>query len=262
MKAGLLITWMLPWIWQQLMRWEVPAVLVRFHPETAYAYVLGPDGYGKVLDPKGQIIAQNQWIWQGVIKDIDMLKGGNVLITFEGYTASIVTGPFLGMLQTIEWAEMTIWDVQSVCASQYGWLWIYDAVDGRLKRLDEHLQVEFESAPLTTYQIDIAPPIFMREHQGRLYTAVPGAGVWVWDIYGNYLYRIAVDVEEEFWVVDSKLYFLQDGRIYEVNLSGGLPQPVELHGLNTTTWPVRSITVHDHHIWTATDREVVVWERK
>ncbi len=262
MKA-VLIGGLMAWAaWQPVARWEVPARLVRWHPETGYTYAVDAADRIRALDPQSGEIAANQWVWQGPVEDVDALKGGYLFISFEGWAASVVAGPFLEPIQRIIWAEETPYDVGAACASQYGWLWIYDHTDGRLKRLDRRLQVEFQSPPLSTLENGVEPPRFMREHDGRLYTAVPGAGIWVWDIYGNFLYRIPLDVPGEFWVAEGALYYAADGRLFKADALGGVPQSVDLTGLDPAVWPIRSCFVHGPHLWTATDRDVTVWEKR
>ncbi len=245
--------------WQPRVVWEHPASLVRFHPETGYTYAADPTGRITVLDEEGDEVTASQWTRKGTLIDIDALKGGECLLTFEGAFSSVVVDPYLGEQRTVEWADLLPWEVRQVCASQYGWVWIYDAASDRLRRLNRRLEVEFESAPLSTYEAGHAPPAFMREWEGRLYTAIPGSGIWVWDIYGNYLYRLPHIIEGEFWVANGRIYYPDNGQVWTVPLDGGGAQPLTLPGLNPATEPVRSITVWHRRLWTATDQRLIIW---
>ncbi len=259
-----MIRWLLAalpllWAWQPQLEWKHPTVLVRFHPETGYTYAADASGQVTALDEAGREVAANQWAWKGRLIDIDALQGGECLLTFEGTFSSVVVDPYLGERLTIDWADYLPWEVQAVCASRYGWLWIYDAASGRLRRLNRRMEVEFESAPLSHYEAGAAAPTFMRERDGRLYTAIPGSGIWVWDIYGNFLYRLPHLLDGEFWIDGATLYYPNNGQVWAAPADGGGAQPLTLPGLNTAVEPVRSITVWNQRLWTATDRRLMIW---
>ena len=91
--------------------------------------------------------------------------------------------------------------------------------------------LSYESIPLYSLTGPDTQPVFMLEKSRKIYLNVPGFGILVFDLFGNYSKTIPLEIPGEFQVTDQNLYYFKAGELYsfdlQTNTSGKLQLPEE-----------------------------------
>jgi hypothetical protein len=207
------------------------------------------DGDSHLSDPLGNvyIIKNNRLIkydqdysraaeyanlFLGNIHSIDVSDPLRILIYYKEYNQVVWVDNFLSEIRSPIWLDnLGVDQAELVCSSNQGGFWIFNGLNKQLQYYDVSLQFVHESIPLNSLTGPDIEPAFMLEKSRKVYLNVPGFGILVFDLFGNYSKTIPVEIPGEFQVTDQNLYYFKTGELYsynlQTNISDQLPLPEE-----------------------------------
>lgn len=97
--------------------------------------------------------------------------------------------------------------------------WLYDPISFKIIRYDERLKKERESLNIAQLLRVEFYPTSMVELNNKVYLSDPNHGIYIFDIFGNYLKRIPIKEISLLQVSAEYLFFQKADRIYAFNLS-------------------------------------------
>ncbi len=109
-------------------------------------------------------------------------------------------------------------EVDAACLSFDNNIWIYDAFNFRIKKLDESLQPLQQSDPLNLLFGKIVHPNFLYEKNNWVYLNDPDNGIYVFDIYGTYYKTIPIKSLQKFQIIQEQIVYFKAGVLNSYHL--------------------------------------------
>ncbi|MEX2596504.1 MAG: hypothetical protein WEC59_06185 [Salibacteraceae bacterium] len=106
--------------------------------------------------------------------------------------------------------------------------WLYDPINFKLIRFDQHFKKERESMNLAQILRLEFYPTDLKELDNRVYLTDPSHGVFVFDIYGNYLKRIPIKGIVQLKLTNDYMFFQKASVLFALNLRDQSENRVQL----------------------------------
>lgn len=124
--------------------------------------------------------------------------------------------------------DLNLTDVRAIGLSNQNTIWLYDAYDYKLKNLDYTGRVLRESSPLLTWTGADFNPTLLRQQDNLVFLNDPEQGIYIFDVFGNYVTHIPVKHLPEFQLLEGQVYYRQDETLLQFNLQTLSTRPVFL----------------------------------
>lgn len=132
-------------------------------------------------------------------------------------------------------------------------LW-YISSEWVLHKYQPILEQTVLSASLQWYVSSQSTVHQLQEYQNRLYIHVDDAMI-VFDLFGNYLYRLPVDVTGTFHFFQDELYYLADGHLIFINLYSKQLRQLPIPPKDR----IRDVLTGDNILYTFTDQYIYLY---
>jgi hypothetical protein len=120
-------------------------------------------------------------------------------------------------------------DIELVALGNDNFIWLYDAVDIQLKKLDPEGNISFRSDRLNQLFQRIPQPDQLLAINTRLFLNDPELGILVFDQYGRYDTTLPVYGAESLQLVNNdQLVYMRAGKLYTYDLRAFQERPLNL----------------------------------
>jgi hypothetical protein len=138
----------------------------------------------------------------------DVTNPFKILLHYPGSGNILFLDNTLSLLGTLDLNSIGYHDVSAACRASDERIWIYDAADHKVKKLESSGELYRDGADLLQHTQNALRINFMREHDQRLYLCDSSFGIIVTDAYGNYERALPIKELAGFqFVKNSLLYF-------------------------------------------------------
>ena len=143
----------------------------------------------------------------------------NIQLFFKEFQQLILLDNTLSELNTYDLIELGYYDASAVTISFDNNLWIFDAISGELRKIDDHGNILFASDNLF-YQLDTDPePLRLVESKKYILLLDKQQGFFLFDIFGKYLRQLDIPPTPRFQLRKDLLLFEENGRLNIYNLT-------------------------------------------
>ena len=168
-------------------------------------------------------------LFLGNIHFIDVSDPLRILIYYKDYNQVVWVDNFLSEIRSPIWLDnLGVDQAQLVCSSNQGGFWIFNGLNNQLQYFNVNLQFIHESITLNSLTGSDIQPVYMLEKSRNVYLNVPGFGILVFDLFGNYAKTIPLEIPGEFQVTDQNLYYFKAGELYSFDLLTNSPGKLQL----------------------------------
>ncbi len=130
----------------------------------------------------------------GPISYIDISNPRKILLFFKDFQKVVFLDNTLSEIGRFEWKVEEALDIKAIGSSRDNYIWLYDGLDYRLKKVDSKGNILLSSNPLQThFEIDISPD-YIIERNNQVYMVEEGKKILVFDNFGNFIKAIAASV--------------------------------------------------------------------
>ncbi len=165
----------------------------------------------------------------GDIFSVDVSDPLRILLYFKDHNQIVWVDNYLREIRSPVFLDaIGIDQAKLVCSSSQGGFWVLNGLNNRIRYYDARLQFVYESISLNALTGPDINPSQMIEKNRQLYLNIPGTGILVFDLFGNYLKTLVVDAPSEFQVTERYLYYFKEGQLYSYHLITAEVIPVEL----------------------------------
>ncbi len=171
-------------------------------------------------DPQGHKLTQfsEKLIGDGIL--VDVTNPLKLLLFSPDQMKIIFLDSRLGELRDpVRLLEKGYEQVTLAATSHSNGFWIYDAINFEMVRYDQNLDMERKSANLAQLLRLEFYPNDMMEVNNRVYLNDPDHGVFVFDIFGNYLKRLPIKGIERLSIANDRLFYNRGNTMYATNLT-------------------------------------------
>lgn len=165
---------------------QYPAGIVDFTTDNlGNIYLLTATNQLKKLNAKGDSMAVYNDIKRfGKIGSVDATNPLKVLVYYKDFSTIVVLDRLLQVRNTIDLKQLNLYQVTALTSSYDNNIWLYDELESKLKKIDDHGKVLLESTDFRQV-FDVVPsPQVMYDRDGQLYLYDTLKGLFVFDYYG------------------------------------------------------------------------------
>lgn len=171
-----------------------------------YAYLLYTNGQVKKLSPQGDSIAVfNDLRRFGSLYSVDVSNPLKVLLFYKDFGTVVVLDRFLNIRNTIDLRKLNIFQAKSVAQAFDNGIWVYDELDGKLKRLDDQGTVVGETVDFRVLFDQAPSPLTIADADRLVYLYDPEMGLYVLDYFGTLRNKVALAGWKDVQVVGNRV---------------------------------------------------------
>lgn len=169
----------------------------------------------------------------GDVRFIDATDPFNILVYYPDFKTLITLDRTLNKTGEFNLFNFDIVDVQIVAMSNNNTIWLYDNATFKLKKINANGELIVESDDLSLLLQQSLAPTFMIERNNLVYINDPVLGVYVFDIFGQYIKRLEIIGLQEFQLLKDQLLYLKGNKLHSFHLTAlldgtiALPQQLE-----------------------------------
>lgn len=166
----------------------------------------------------------------GRLGEIDPGNPFNILLYYPDFQTIILLDRTLNEQTRIVLSELDLIDIELVALGADNLIWLYDAVDIQLKKLDQAGKISFRSDRLNQLLQDIPQPDQLLAFNTRLFLNDPGRGILAFDQFGRYETTLPVIGADNLQLInEDRLLYTREGKVYSYDLRAFRESPVDLN---------------------------------
>ncbi len=168
----------------------------------------------------------------GKLQRVDATNPFHLLLFYPEFQWVITLDRTLNPIQQYNLFDLDLPEVQAIGMANDNFIWVYDKINFRLKKLDRNGQTVAQSENLARVLPPTFDPTFLLARENRLYLNSPDLGIVVFDNFGQFLRILPVRGLDQLQVRADRLYYRQEGSLQVLLLNNlgeeTLPLPASL----------------------------------
>ncbi len=154
----------------------------------------------------------------GMISQIDASNPLHILVFYNDFSTLLILDNQLSVRNTIDLRKQNIFQVQAVCRSHDNNIWLFDAIENKLKKINEAGNLILETADFRQLFGNDFNFISITEENELVYLYDPKHGVFIFDIYGALKNRIAITDWKNFAIENGELRGTKNDSLFNYSI--------------------------------------------
>jgi len=170
-------------------------------------YLLNKNNQLKKLDVNGDSVAVSNALKKyGDIYSVDVSNPLKILVYYKDFSTLLILDRFLSSLNTIDLRKYGILQAQAVAQSYDNNYWVFDAVENKLKKIDDNGNILLQTPDFRTIFNEEFSPGKIIDNNGFLYLYDTTKGWLIFDYYGAFKQNIPQPNLSNVQVIKNDLY--------------------------------------------------------
>ncbi len=170
-------------------------------------YILSKNDQLKKIDAKGDSVAAFNAVKRyGQLYSIDVTNPLKVLLYYKDFGTVLTLDRFLSVRNTLDLRRQNIFQAKAVGLAYDNNIWVFDELEGKLKRLTEDGKLILATNDLRLVFDTLPSPDFITDQDGLVYLYDANRGVYLFDYYGALKSRIPFTGWRDFMVAAKTIY--------------------------------------------------------
>ena len=170
-------------------------------------YIVGKNLQLKKIAPNGDSIAVfNAMKRYGQLYSIDVTNPLKILLYYKDFGTVLSLDRFLSIRNTLDLRKQNLFQVKAVGLAYDNNIWVFDEVEGKLKRISEDGKVIEQSTEFRLLFDSLPSPEFISDQDGLVYLYDKQKGAYIFDYYGALKNKIAVTGWSDFTIAAKAMY--------------------------------------------------------
>ena len=183
-------------------------------------YILSSTDQLKKIDSRGDSVAVYNNVKRfGKLSTIDVSNPLKVLLYYKDFSTIVVLDRLLNLRHTIDLRKLDIFQVSSICQAYDGNIWLYDALENKLKKINEEGKLLMETPDFRQLFDEAPQPQHIFDQDGYVYLYDSTQGFFVFDYYGTLKNKIPYTGWHNITVTARSIIATRENRLqrYQVN---------------------------------------------
>jgi hypothetical protein len=188
-------------------------------------YILTSTDQLKKLDANGDSVAVYNDVKRfGKIYTIDVSNPLKIVLFYKAYSTVVILDRLLSAKGVLDLRKHKISEASAAAASYDNNIWVFDAVENKLKKLDEKGKVLMESSDLRYALNASIQPEKIIDQGNWVYLYDPKQGVFVFDHYGTYRKKFPLSQWTGLSIKDKQIYGISNNALVVYNTNNFMQQ--------------------------------------
>jgi hypothetical protein len=167
----------------------------------------------------------------GKISGVDLSDPLRILLFYKDYNQIVWLDNYLAELRSpILLDQLGYQHVGAVCSSSQGGFWLYNNITCQIHYFDRNMNMVHESISIRPLLGSSAQPSGMMEKNRKVYLNVPDKGIFLFDIFGNFVKTIPLTGCTRFQVTDKDIFFYKNDSLFRYNIDRDMSVSMPLPG--------------------------------
>jgi hypothetical protein len=150
-------------------------------------YLITGTGQIKKYDNNGDSAAvYNEVRKFGQLQTIDVTNPLNILLFYKDFSTVVLLDRFLSQRSTVDLRRHQILEASAAALSNDNNIWVFDATQSKLKKLDEKGNLLQETNDFRSLFPEKVEPVRIYDRDGKVYLYDPNQGLYIFDYYGSF----------------------------------------------------------------------------
>lgn len=155
-------------------------------------YLVDNNNRLKKLNSNGDSVGVfNEVKKHGTLSLIDASNPLKILLFYKNYSTVVILDRFLNVRNTINLRKKNIFKVNAITTSYDNNIWLFDEVDGKLKKIGEEGETISETIDMRVVLDNIPSPVMIKDQDGFVYLYDSTKGFYTFDYYGGFKNKMA-----------------------------------------------------------------------
>jgi hypothetical protein len=199
-------------------------------------YVVTDDHTLQKYDNKGILVKTFNENGLGILTSVDVSNPFQPLLYFEEYQTVVVLDRSLSELYRFNLNDLGYVQVDAVGISSDNQVWLYDANNFMLKKIDSRGAIQKEGPDLSATLRDDFLPRKLIEQEYNIFVNDPDYGILLFDLFGNYQRTIKILGLEYFQVMHQQIVWMDmDATLHRFHLYSLQEVETDLSALGLAT---------------------------
>ena len=170
-------------------------------------YLLNKNNQLKKLNDKGDSVSVSNALRKfGDIYSVDVSNPLKIIVYYKDFSSIIILDRFLSTLNTIDLRKYGILQSQAVAQSYDNNYWVFDAVENKLKKIDDNGNILLQTPDFRTIFTESFSPEKIIDNNGFVYLYDTKKGWLIFDYYGAFKQNIPQPNLKNIQVIKNDLY--------------------------------------------------------
>ncbi len=170
-------------------------------------YLLNKNNQLKKLNTNGDSVAVSNALKKyGDIYSVDVSNPLKIIVYYKDFSTILILDRFLSSLNTIDLRKYGILQAQSVALSYDNNYWVFDAVENKLKKIDDNGNLLLQTPDFRTIFNESFSPEKIIDNNGFVYLYDLKKGWMIFDYYGAFKQSIPQANLKNVQVIKNELY--------------------------------------------------------
>jgi len=170
-------------------------------------YLLNKNNQLKKLNDKGDSVSVSNALRKfGDIYSVDVSNPLKIVVYYKDFSSIIILDRFLSTLNTIDLRKYGILQSQAVAQSYDNNYWVFDAVENKLKKIDDNGNILLQTPDFRTIFTESFSPEKIIDNNGLVYLYDAKKGWLIFDYYGALKQNIPQPNLKNIRVIKNDLY--------------------------------------------------------
>ncbi len=150
---------------------------------------------------------------------IDVSNPLKLLLYYKDYATVVVLDRFLNAVNIIDLRKQNIFQVKAIGQSYDNKIWVYDELEGKLKKIDEDGKLLQETPDFRLLLGQAPTPVKIFDENKYVYLYDSLQGVYVFDYFGSLKNNIMIDHWQNFKVAGKYIFGTRLDMLYRYEIS-------------------------------------------
>ena len=221
------------------------------------AYVIDENNHVLKFNQDGELAARFEENRYGPPTSVDATSPFNTLVFYKDYATVVAIDNQMNPRTLYRLPSIEMNDVSAAALSDDNYVWIFDAQESRLKKVNTKYEVIQQSLELNSLLGIELEPNFILERNRKVFVNDPGLGVLVFDAFGNYYNSTPMTDLKAFQVFKNNLVFHENN---ELKLFDFTTFNVETFPLPPTVSEIKFIHIEKNRLFVLNESELQIYE--
>jgi hypothetical protein len=166
----------------------------------------------------------------GKVYSIDVSNPLKVLLYYKDFASIVILDRLLAVRSTIDLRRKNILQVTAMGQSYDNNIWVFDAFDNKLKKIDEEGNILLETPDFRQALGQAITPQQIIDQNKQVYLYDPANGLYVFDRYGTFQRKIPVQGWSNISITDKFILGVGDNALQAYNISSLIQSQQNLPG--------------------------------
>ena len=223
------------------------------------AYVIDENNQVLKYNPDGELIARFSENRYGSSTTVDATSPFNTLIFYKDYSTIVSIDNQMNPRTLYRLPSIELNEITAMGLSDDNYVWIFDAQESRLKKINTKYEVIQQSLELNTLLEVELNPNFIIERDKKVFVNDPEVGILVFDVFGNYYNSFPIGELESFQIFKNNVVFHKDG---EIKLFDFTSFDVKSLPLPATVSEIKFIHIEKNRLFVLNESELQIYESR